>query len=330
MGESMRNEELISVIVPVYNVEKYVGKCLDSIINQSYKNLEIIVINDGSKDNSLKIIKEYEKKDNRIIVIDRDNGGLSEARNSGINIANGNYYMFIDSDDFVDEKMIEILYNNLKEYDKKISICNRYYYYENGVKKLRFQNDNLIKNLGKKDSLIDLINCYDFDMSAWAKLYKSELFKQIRFPVGKLSEDYYIMYQLFDLSNGVVYDSRPLLFYLQQRKGSITKNNKIIKDYICASKNQKDYITSHYQDLVKYANSAYCLSYFTVYNKLILNGGVPDREFKIEMKKIVKKYAKYVYRNTYVNCTRKIQIFIYRYFYIFYNFLMILYKKIGE
>ena len=325
----MKKNELISIIIPVYNVEKYVGKCLDSIINQTYKNLEIIVVNDGSKDNSLEIIKEYLKKDERIILIDKENGGLSDARNKGIAKAKGKYYMFIDSDDFADQNMVQVLYDNIKKYNKEISICNRYYYYEDGQKKLRFKNNNEVKNLNKEESLINLINFCDFDMSAWAKLYDAKLFKKIEFPVGKLSEDYYIMYQLFDLSNGVVYDSRPLLYYLQQRKGSITKNNKIILDYIYASKNQKEYIANKYPNLSLYVNSAYCLSYFTVYNKSICNGGNPSKEYKKEMKNVVRKYAKYVYKNKYISKSKKIQIFIYRYLNIFYNWIMKFCKKRG-
>lgn len=116
-------EELISVIVPVYNVEKYVEKCVESIINQTYKNIEIILVDDGSTDNSGKIIDNISLKDNRIKVIHKENGGLSDARNAGLDICNGKYIGFVDSDDSIHKKMYEILYKNIKEYSANISIC---------------------------------------------------------------------------------------------------------------------------------------------------------------------------------------------------------------
>lgn len=325
----MKKTELISVIIPVYNVYDYVGKCIESVINQTYKELEIIVINDGSTDNSLDIIKAYEKKDKRIKVIDKKNGGLSDARNVGIDASTGKYIMFLDSDDFIDENMIKIMYENLKKYKKKISICNRYYYYEDDTKKLRFCNTNSIINMDLIESLINLLNFINFDMSAWAKLYDKSLFENIRFPVGKLSEDYYIMYLLFDKASGVVYDSRPLLYYLQQRKGSITKKNKLIMDYVYAAKQQHDFIKEKYPQLKIYAESSYCLSYFTIYNKSIINGGSPNKNFVKEMNDILKLYEKSVYKNKFISNSRKIQIIIFKYFKPIYNFLMKMYKKRG-
>ena len=108
---------LISVVVPVYNVEKYIDRCLNSIINQTYRKLEIIIVNDGSTDNSRKIIDKFSKMDSRIIVIDKNNGGLSEARNVGINAATGDYITFIDSDDFVSYDYIEYLYSLIEKYN---------------------------------------------------------------------------------------------------------------------------------------------------------------------------------------------------------------------
>jgi len=116
--------ELISIIVPIYNVEIYLEKCLNSIINQTYKNIEILLINDGSSDNSLRICKKYQKKDKRIVLINKKNGGLSSARNAGIDKASGNYLLFIDSDDYIEIDMIEKLYNNIKSNNADISICN--------------------------------------------------------------------------------------------------------------------------------------------------------------------------------------------------------------
>ena len=113
---------LISVVVPVYNVEKYIDRCLNSIINQTYRKLEIIIVNDGSTDNSRKIIDKFSKMDSRIIVIDKNNGGLSEARNVGINAATGDYITFIDSDDFVSYDYIEYLYSLIEKYNPSATL----------------------------------------------------------------------------------------------------------------------------------------------------------------------------------------------------------------
>ena len=130
IGESMT--DLVSVIVPIYKVEKYLGKCVDSIINQTYKNLEIILVDDGSPDNSGKICDEYAKKDNRIKVIHKENGGLSSARNAGLDVATGEFIAFVDSDDRIHLDFVEKLYRAIKEENADIASC----YVESFIKKL--------------------------------------------------------------------------------------------------------------------------------------------------------------------------------------------------
>ena len=122
--------EKITVIVPVYNVENYLNKCLDSLINQTYKNLEIIVINDGSTDNSGTICQEYAQKDNRIVYIEKENGGLSDARNAGLDRMTGSYVTFVDSDDWIEQDYVEVLYNKLTEHQADVSVGNYYSYNE--------------------------------------------------------------------------------------------------------------------------------------------------------------------------------------------------------
>lgn len=129
--------KLISVIVPVYNVEKYLSKCIDSILAQTYKNLEIILVDDGSPDNCPKICDEYAKKDNRIKVIHKENGGLSAARNVALDIAKGEYIGFVDSDDFIAEDMYEVLYNLAEKYNAEISSVSFYKVIENNIITIR-------------------------------------------------------------------------------------------------------------------------------------------------------------------------------------------------
>lgn len=121
----------ISIVVPIYNVEKYLDQCVKSIINQTYKNLEIILVNDGSIDNSGKICDKYKRQDNRVIVIHKENGGSSDARNVGIQIATGKYIGFVDSDDYIEKDMYEFLYNNMINENADISCCNRFLLWSN-------------------------------------------------------------------------------------------------------------------------------------------------------------------------------------------------------
>ena len=134
--------EKISVIVPIYNVEKYLEKCLDSIINQTYKNLEIILVNDGSTDSCRDIMEKYAKLDKRIIIVDKTNGGLSDARNAGTKIATGKLISYIDSDDYIEKDMIEYLYKGIKEYNSDISICGTIVEYEWGKKIVKSAKKN--------------------------------------------------------------------------------------------------------------------------------------------------------------------------------------------
>ena len=121
----------VSVIIPVYNVENYVKKCIDSVINQTYTNIEIILVDDGSTDSCGSICKEYSLRDNRILVIHKKNGGLSEARNVGLSYAKGNYILFVDGDDYIEKNMIEKLYNTILSNDSDMALCNFFYVDEN-------------------------------------------------------------------------------------------------------------------------------------------------------------------------------------------------------
>ena len=220
--------EKITVIVPVYNVEHYLDKCLDSLINQTYKNLEIIVINDGSTDNSGIICQEYAQKDNRIIYIEKENGGLSDARNVGLDKMTGSYVTFIDSDDWVESDYVEVLYNKLIEYQADIAIGNYYSYNEDEA--MYYFNINgesyyekLYDNISIFENLYDSKQMKSFSLiSACGKLYKAKLFDDIRFDKGKLGEDGYINQKLYLLVQKVIYINQGLYAY-RQRSGSITK-----------------------------------------------------------------------------------------------------------
>ena len=206
-------EELISVIVPIYNVEKYLNKCIESIINQSYSNLEIILVDDGSKDSSGIMCDSYILKDKRIKVIHKENGGLSDARNVGIDKAKGEYIVFIDSDDWIDEKMIEILYNIIKKNNSDISICDYFLAYNEEIQTQK--EDIEIINLSNIEALKKI---YDKDLGvcmivAWNKLYKRNLFKDdIRYPYGKIHEDEFTTYKLLYKAEKISYTKQKMYY----------------------------------------------------------------------------------------------------------------------
>lgn len=219
----MKKEKKVSVVIPIYNVENYLDKCLSSVINQSYNNLEIICVNDGSSDNSEKIILEYVKKDDRIIYVKQKNGGLSFARNTGISKATGKYICFIDSDDWVSNDFVFKMVENLENNKSDISICNiKHIYIDGSEKKVSYGiSNNMV--LDSYDALKELFIGRVLQNHTVNKLYKLDLFKKncITFPVGRIYEDVFTTYRLFLVSNKISLFNEYLYFYLQERDGSI-------------------------------------------------------------------------------------------------------------
>lgn len=245
-------EDLISVIVPVYKVEKYLKKCIESIINQTYKNLEIILVDDGSTDNCPQICDEYAKKDNRIKVIHKINGGLSDARNTGIQQAKGNYIGFIDSDDWISTDFFMELYILLKKSNADIAVCN--------VK--RTCNENDIKNNKKKVKEIiydknEYLKRYlkighqTTEYYAWNKLYKRELISEEQYPKGLTSEDVFGTYKAILKSKKIAKVEKEMYFY-RYNDQSITgkfsnKDFDLIKIWDMVVKYSKEFAPQYYE-----------------------------------------------------------------------------------
>ena len=222
---------LISIIIPIYNVERYLKRCLDSVIHQTYTNLEIILVDDGSLDSCPQICDEYASKDNRIIVIHKKNGGLSEARNAGLNICKGDFITFIDSDDWINKKYIDILLNlALKEY-ADIAIGENI---RTDGKNIVISPNSHINSYTSNEALVHLFTKnHDAFIISCGKLYKKHLFSTLRFPIGKFHEDEFTTYILFYNSKKIVYTSE-LLYYYYQRAGSIasTRHPWDVLDYL--------------------------------------------------------------------------------------------------
>lgn len=230
----MNEQILVSVIVPVYNVEKYLKRCIDSICNQSYQNLEIILVDDGSVDKSGDICDRYARMDTRIQVIHKQNGGLSDARNVGIAVSKGAYISLIDSDDYIDQFMIEKLLQCSLKKSSDITICQYqdvYSKYTESVKKTK--NKNIYEMTGRKAIEKMLVEEPTVFVVAWNKLYKSSLFKEnrISYPKGYIHEDCFTTYQLFFYANKVSYIYEPLYLYMH-RDGSIMQERTCRTEYM--------------------------------------------------------------------------------------------------
>lgn len=207
----------VSVIVPIYNVEKYLGRCVDSILNQNFKDFELILVNDGSTDSSGKICEQYKDVDQRIKVIYKENGGLSDARNFGIDIATGEYFTFIDSDDYIGENYLKYLVEMAEKYDVDISIIRSKNVYEGDAVERGTELENVV-SYNTQDALSHMCQNVKFGVSAWGKLYKRMLFDEIRYPKGKLYEDLLTTPYIFAKANGVVFGDTIQYFWLQRNE----------------------------------------------------------------------------------------------------------------
>lgn len=218
----MKNKHpIISVIVPVYNVEDYVGRCIESILSQTYKNLEIIAVNDGSKDKSPEIVKHYSNLDSRIRVINQLNKGLSEARNAGIKASTGEFIAFVDSDDFIDKNFIETLYDNASLHDADISTCRFKPFNESKIK-MKTQPPWTNKSLSGVESAVEILK-HGRPAYIWLSIFKRSLFieRNISFPQGKTYEDIATRFKLQYYARKEVFTNKKLYNYLI-REDSIT------------------------------------------------------------------------------------------------------------
>lgn len=219
--------ELISIVVPVYNVAPFLEKCLNSILYQTYENIEIIVVDDGSTDGCGKICDSYSEKYDKITVIHKENGGLSDARNKGIAHAKGEYIIFVDSDDVVAPDMVMYLYTLIKKYNGDIGICDPVHCFQ--TKDIMFSKATKEVVFQKEEAIAEMLYQRSFLTSAWGKIFPKNYFDKITFPVGMLFEDSAIMYKLFDEATRIVYGNAALYAYIH-RENSITTRKFSDKD----------------------------------------------------------------------------------------------------
>ena len=260
--------DLISIIVPVYNVEKYIEKCVNSIINQTYRNIEIILVDDGSKDRSGEICDELKLKDNRIKIIHKQNGGLSDARNAGMKIANGNYIGFVDSDDYIKEDMFETLYELCKKYNSDISIVSYYEIYHDKV--IGVRDSKKLYELNKIDAMKEILIDRAIQSYAWNKLFKRELFEQIEFPTNKNFEDIATTLLLFERADKVVLLEDPKYYYVRRDDSIVgNRNYKTYKDYLDVIYDKYLYLDGKYKELDLYNAYNFVINMIWVYTIIV-------------------------------------------------------------
>ena len=256
---------------------------------------------------------EYAKKDTRIKVIHKTNGGLSDARNVGIDNATGEYIGFVDSDDWISSDMYLTLYNNMKKENADISCCNRYIVFTNVTKP--YGTVNFYEVMDSQRAIELMCTLGYMGVSAYTKLYKKAIFNNIRYPKGKVNEDIYTTYKLLDKANKIVYDAKPLYYY-RQRKGSITNSKAIIKNAMYASKEMLDFVEKKYPDIRNAAIKNYIFCSIGVYDNILKNKykkSAENIEIKQKINEEIKKYYSFIKKDKNLSKSRKMQLFLIRY-----------------
>lgn len=301
--------EKISVIVPIYKVEKYLSKCIESIINQTYKELEIILVNDGSPDGSGKIIDEYAAKDPRIIVIHKENGGCSSARNCALDIATGSYITFADSDDILNEREYEVLYDLIKKYNADISFCEletisseEFELYPNinlNKKEIVFE-----KEYSVEDALKEIILNGNVGNYVPIKLFKKELFNDLRFTDKVYYEDVALLYKVVARANKIAYTNESLYYYQVNREGATTAsfNEKKIIDSLTAYYAQYKYILERYPSMKEVISYNWVRLYTSAMEKICMN----NYDMLYENEIVLKKYDDF--KKAYENVSKEFMI----------------------
>ena len=270
----------VSIIVPVYKVEKYLAKCVDSIIAQTYENIEIILVDDGSPDNSGVICDQYKDKDERIKVIHQKNMGLSGARNTGIDNSTGDYLMFIDSDDYIDPEMVSYLANKLETENADIAVCDYYDVVGDEIRTNSYPKSEFV--ISDNSKYLNLFNEYTIvTVIACNKLYKKSVFAELRYPVGKTHEDEYLIAEVLSKADMICYSLKPLYYYIRQREDSIMNSYSEKKfDFIYAFDHRAEFFEkaglNDMKDLTVYSKINMLIKRMPEYIELCQN---PDREF---------------------------------------------------
>lgn len=281
--------EKVSVIVPVYKVEDYLDRCVKSIVSQTYTNLEIILVDDGSPDKCPEICDKWASKDSRIRVIHKENGGLSDARNAGMAVATGEYTSFIDSDDYIAEVFFERLLTTAKNTDSDIVECDVLKFSENDVPRFN-DRDFDVQTYNTQEALSRLISENGFRQHVWNKLYKTESALYAEFEKGKLNEDEFWTYRIFGIAERVTKIDLPMYFYLQRSDSIMGASYSIRRlDALEAKALRQKYIEAKFPSLRSQAKNDYFGSCIFACQSAMRF--MPEEERK-KAKRIIKSHVK--------------------------------------
>lgn len=302
--------ELVSIIVPVYNVEMFLKKCVESIINQTYRNLEIILVDDGSTDSSGKLCDAWEAFDNRITVIHKSNGGLSDARNVGLSAANGKYCAFIDSDDFISSDTVERLYSAMRAYNCQIAVCNMVRIYEDETTEPFYRPVEKLTVLAGQQRFETLKQ-----PSVCNKLFRSELLKEVQFPKGKFYEDTFVYHVLAYRAKKIVLTGHDGYYYLSRTESILGQPQYTDRyfDFVEAVYTRMTFLLKH--DVPQYGEEA-CLSlYAAVANS---EKWIPKTEQNTPKFAQIREWYHIAYRelmeSSQIGIKQKIRVVLLRYF----------------
>lgn len=289
---------IVTIIIPVYNILSFLDKCLDSVCKQTYKELEIILVDDGSTDGSAITCDQWASTDNRIKVYHKKNGGLSDARNYGLSKATGSYIIYLDGDDWIAANAVEKLIHTAQEYHADFIQASYYYAYENYL--LVYNEPTNIIEYNKENALKELISNGRIKNFAWGSLIKRELALQVPFIKGRYFEDSFWKYQIMELSNKFVYVASPLFYYRQRSQsisGSFTSKNI---DLLIGIEERLQFIHKNYPKLFNQALSYYWESAF---------------DFMHMAKQSNNENTKRIYKNYFINLNNKYKRFFDKYWY---------------
>lgn len=281
---------LISIIVPIYNTEKYLSDCLNSIVSQTYTNLEIILVNDGSEDQSLEICRMFKAIDDRIIIVNQENRGVSSARNNGKKYARGKYILFIDADDELTQNMIKILVNDAETNRADITVCGIYEIKDNKTNVKPFNNS--ISIISNRIAIEKLLSGQEIQSGAWNKLFRADIINNVFFEVDKrMNEDKYFCYCAFSNSNRVVVHDIPLYrYYHRDDSASHSKFTDAWFDaiYFAEEIYKKECIIDKNTEKIARSNLAESI-YYIIY---LMNVSGAIKEYSDEYKELIDKLRK--------------------------------------
>lgn len=306
-------DNTVSVIVPVYNVEKYLDRCIKSVIQQTYKNMEIILVDDGAKDKSGEMCDAWAAKDPRVTVFHQKNGGVSKARNTGINKATGEYLIFVDSDDVIAPDMVEHLIWLLESENADIAMCGLYHIFDES--NISFESkDAEVNSFDRVSAIRELWYQTSFLPSVWGKVYKRDIFGELRFTEGILFEDVDLLHKLFWKSGKIVYQDVPLYGYVH-RENSITTTRFSERDcdIMMIAESLLQFARENESGLIPAAQSYAVTAAFRIY----LNAPRENEtfnEYLSKAKQILSQYGKLVMKDRAARNKTKWALILYFYF----------------